>query len=138
MGTSAAQHRPPGRARTSLGARHVDRGDVWALELSGEADVATLEMLRDELAQGVRTNRARVVIDVSGLRFCDVASADLISSVCRSPSVSLTGVAGSVKLVLDLLASEVEPSLPPSSAPTGPTWPDSSQRTTVRAPPAEA
>jgi anti-anti-sigma regulatory factor len=76
---------------------------VWALELSGEADIATLAMLGAELADAVRKDREDLVVDLTGLRFCDVHSAHLILTARRPKPVSLTGASGSVKRVFDLL-----------------------------------
>ena len=114
------QHPQQTRQCATLWAGHVDDGDVWTLELSGEADIATLPMLREELAEGLRVNRARFVIDMAGLRFCDVGSAELIMSVSRSSSVSLSGVAGMVKRVFDLLDPEWLPTRDVSVAPVDP------------------
>ncbi len=108
-GIEAQQHLPPFHSCATLRARHVDEDDVWTLELTGEADIATLSMLTEELAEGLRVDRPRFVIDIAGLRFCDVRSAELMMSVTRAASVSLRGVAGSVKRVFDLLASEGSP-----------------------------
>ena len=106
----AHQHPPRIRSCATLWAGHVDDGDVWTLELSGEADIATLPMLTEELAEGVRVNRPRFIIDMAGLRFCDVGSAELIMSVSRRSPVRLTRVTGLVRRVFDLLDSEWYPS----------------------------
>jgi hypothetical protein len=81
----------------------VDRGDSWALELSGEADIASLPMLTEELADAVGMDRDDLVVDVTGLRFCDVRSAHLILTARGPRPVSLTGAAGSVKRIFDLV-----------------------------------
>lgn len=137
MGISEARQHPPRlHSHASLWARHVDGGDVWTLELAGEADIATLRMLREELARAVGMKRARSVIDLSGLRFCDVVSAELIMSVSRTSWVSLTGAAGSVKRVFDLLTSERYPSHPGPYAPSDlPPRLRSARRRMVRGPP---
>jgi anti-anti-sigma regulatory factor len=72
-------------------------------ELSGEADLATMRLLRHELALLATREHADVVVDVTGLAFCDVASAELILAARRSNSVTLIGATGTVKRVFDLL-----------------------------------
>lgn len=73
------------------------------LELSGEADIATVGLLGDELAQMATMNREEVVVDVTNLEFCDVASAHLLLTARRTLPVTLSGATGSVKRVFDLL-----------------------------------
>ena len=99
----------PSLPRMSLGtmllARQVDRGAVSDLELSGEADLTTLTVLRQALAQSLARHGEPVVIDVSGLRFCDIHSAQLILSVGRTTPTTVIGAQGSVRRVLELLDS---------------------------------
>lgn len=110
MGVIAAS-RPPQMSpstispSTVLRARLVDRGTVSALELSGEADLTTLTVLRQALEAALERHGARVVIDVTGLRFCDVHSAMLILSVSRATPTSVIGAQGSVRRVLETLDS---------------------------------
>jgi anti-anti-sigma regulatory factor len=73
------------------------------LELSGEADIATLGLLRQELARLATLQRADVVVDVTGLAFCDVASAESILAARRTNPVTVIGASGTVKRVFDLL-----------------------------------
>ena len=87
----------------TLQARHLDGGAVWTLELSGEADLATLGMLKEELAQVRTTSRDHLVVDVAKLTFCDVASAHLLRTARRTIPVTLSGATGSVRRVFDLL-----------------------------------
>jgi anti-anti-sigma regulatory factor len=72
-------------------------------ELSGEADLATMRLLRHELALLATREHADVVVDVTGLAFCDVASAELILAARRTHAVTVTGATGTVKRVFDLL-----------------------------------
>lgn len=110
MGVIAAS-RPPQMSpstmspSTILRARLVDRGAVSALELSGEADLTTLVVLRQALEAALERHGARVVIDVTGLQFCDVHSAMLILSVSRATPTSVIGAQGSVRRVLETLDS---------------------------------
>ncbi len=86
----------------TLRARHRD-GAVRKLELSGEADIATLDMLKRELARLCVVHRDDAVVDLSALVFCDVASAHLLLTARRTVPVRLTGATGSVRRVLDLV-----------------------------------
>jgi len=88
----------------TLSARHLDAAP-WVLELSGEADIATLDLLRQELMQLARSQGAHAVVDVSPLLFCDVASTHLILTAGRLMPVTVTGATGSVKRVFDLMES---------------------------------
>lgn len=91
------------RSCAGLRARHVDGDAFWILELSGEADVATLVMLREELAHMVASSRSCFVMDLRGLTFCDVATANMILTAQRTAPVTLIGAGGAVKRVLELL-----------------------------------
>jgi anti-anti-sigma factor len=86
-----------------LRARHQDEGRSWLLELSGEADVATLRMLRQELGRVLAADREERVVDLTHLAFCDVASAHLLLTARRTAGVTLTGATGTVRRVFDLL-----------------------------------
>lgn len=103
MGALESEPLTQSRSCATLRARHVDRGNSWALELSGEADIASLPMLTEELADAVGMGRDDLVVDVTGLRFCDVHSAHLILTARRRRPVSLTGATGSVKRIFELL-----------------------------------
>lgn len=95
------------RARSSatLHASHLDQGALWVLELSGEADIATLAMLGEELAVAVAMNREHLVVDVTSLRFCDVRSAHMILTARTTGGMDVKGATGSVKRSLDLVTS---------------------------------
>ncbi|HET7822547.1 MAG TPA: STAS domain-containing protein [Ornithinibacter sp.] len=86
----------------TLRARHRD-GRPWVLELSGEADIATLEMLRRELELLTTLGHTTAEVDVTDLTFCDVASAHLLLTARRRVPLVLTGAAGSVRRLFDLL-----------------------------------
>lgn len=110
------------REYLTLWARHVDGEDFWVLELSGQADIATLGLLRQELAHLATTNTREAVVDVTRLEFCDVAAAQMILvAECTIP-FTLRGATGPVKRVFDLLDALQKQSLPhhlPASHPSG-------------------
>ena len=101
----AVQASPRTRVRATLSAVHRDGGPRGVLELSGEADIATMTLLRVELDRAVRRHPEHLVVDVSTLRFCDVRCARLILSACRTTGASLTGASGTVQRVLELVGS---------------------------------
>ena len=103
MGSVATPVWSRSRSDFTLRARHLDDGAVWLLELTGEADIATSALLRQELALLAATNRADAVVDVTSLTFCDVASAHLILTARRTKPLAVRGATGSVKRVFDLL-----------------------------------
>lgn len=105
MGVAVTSLSPQTRSCATLRARHRDEESPGVLELSGEADIATLAMLGAELAESVATNPEHLVVDVADLRFCDVHSAHLILTACRTSPTRVTGATGSVKRVFDLLTS---------------------------------
>ena len=111
MGSVATPRWSPTRSCATLRARHRDGGATWMLELAGEADVATLALLRLELAQMAIMQRAALVVDVSRLVFCDVSSAELLLMARRSRPVTLVGATGTVKRVFDLLEAMQQESL---------------------------
>lgn len=105
MGVIETPRLPRTSTRTMLMARQVGRGAVSSLELSGEADLTTLTILRLALARSLGMHGDHVVIDVTGLRFCDIHSAQLILSVSRTTPTTVIGAHGSVRRVMELLDS---------------------------------
>lgn len=102
MGSVATPLWSQTRSCAGLLVRHLD-GASWVLELSGEADIATVGLLREELAHMATMSREDVVVDVSALTFCDVASADLLLTACGTSLVTLSGATGPVQRVFDLV-----------------------------------
>lgn len=105
MGSTKAPPLPPqARLRTTLTSRHGAEGTSWVLAVSGEADIATIAELRDELALlGAARGRGHLVVDLSGLDFCDVACASLLLTARRTLPCSVGGASGAVRRVLDLV-----------------------------------
>ena len=103
MGSVATPQWSPTRSDFTLRARHLDAGAVWLLELSGEADLATSTLLRQELMLLAATDLEDAVVDVTSMTFCDVASAHLILTARRTKPLTVRGATGSVKRVFDLL-----------------------------------
>jgi hypothetical protein len=62
-----------------------------------------LEAALGEASKAALDRQAGLVIDVSGLTFCDVQSAGLVLSTSRAVRTMLAGADGSVKRVFDLL-----------------------------------
>lgn len=118
MGSVLVNHWSPTRSVAGLSARHLDTGVSWRLELSGEADVATMSLLWHELAEMATIRRADLVVDVTGLTFCDVASAELCLAAERTCALTVTGAKGSVKRVFGLLDALRARTLPPPRTPT--------------------
>lgn len=103
MGSVATRHWSPTTSSATLRARHLEGERFCLLELSGEADVATGRLLRDELALLLTVDRDDRVVDVTNLAFCDVASAHRLLTARRTGRVTLSGATGSVQRVFDLL-----------------------------------
>lgn len=101
----------------TLRARHFDLGSTWVVELSGEADLATVDMLRDELEWMRARGPARVVVNLAALDFCDVQSATMILTAERTAPVVLRGARGTVRRVFDVLDTiQRLPGQPPLAA----------------------
>jgi anti-anti-sigma factor len=82
-----------------LRAKHWDHGRLWVVDLVGEADLATCELLEDELDLARRMDRERVVLDLTQLRFCDVSSARMILAAAST----VAGAMGPVRRVFEFL-----------------------------------
>jgi STAS domain len=85
-----------------LQAKHSDHGRLWVLELVGEADLATCELLEAELDIATGMDRDRLVLDLTRLRFCDVHCARMILAAA-STVAGATGPVGRVFEFLDPL-----------------------------------
>lgn len=117
MESAASPHWSETVTCATLSARHLDAAP-WVLELSGEADIATLSLLRQELTQLARSQCEHAVLDVTPLSFCDVASSHLILTARRLAPVTVIGATGSVKRVFDLMESLQAQRLPSYLSPT--------------------
>lgn len=112
MGSDAALPWSPTRSEATLQARHLDDGESWLLELSGEADMATADLLQQELALLATTSRVDAVVNVTRLTFCDVASAHRILTARRTRPVTVRGATGGVGRVFHLLEALMAQRLP--------------------------
>jgi anti-sigma B factor antagonist len=110
MGSDATGHWSQTRSCATLQARHLDEGSTGVLELAGEADLTTIDLLTNELERMLALHRENVVVDISDLSFCDSASAHLLLAARRDGSATLTGARGSVKRVFDLVDALEVPS----------------------------
>jgi anti-anti-sigma regulatory factor len=103
MGSVSTPLWSPMSSCETLQARHRSDGPSWILELSGEADTATSGVVRAFVSHMGTITDQDIVVDVSRLRFCDVASAHLIMTSQGTRPVTVWGATGSVKRVFDLL-----------------------------------
>lgn len=89
----------------TLSVRHRECDGVHVLELSGESDIATVPALQAALVAAVPAagGAETLVVDVSGLTFCDVRSAMLVLEAGRTVQTSLAGAQGVVERVFDLV-----------------------------------
>ena len=110
MGSVATSHWSQTRSCATLQARRLDEGPTGVLELAGEADLTTIDLLTNELERMLALHRKHIVVDVSGLSFCDSASAHLLLAARRDGSATLTGATRSVKRVFDLMDALEVPS----------------------------
>lgn len=105
MGSVSTPLWSPTSSFATLQVRHRSDGPSWVLEMSGEADIATSPMVRVVVAHMATIVDRNIVVDVSKLTFCDVASAHLILTSRRTMPVTVWGATGPVKRVFDLLDS---------------------------------
>jgi anti-anti-sigma factor len=96
------------RPRTDglLTVTHQDRGSLWVVSLSGEADIGTRDELAQGLAEALSEERQVVVVDVSELQFCDSRCATVVIEANLSApetQLILVGGRGMVSRVFDLL-----------------------------------
>lgn len=94
------------RADGLLTVTHQDRGSLWIVTLSGEADIGTRDELASGLAEALSEERQVLVVDVSELKFCDSSCATVvIEANLNAPETQLILVGGSamVTRVFDLL-----------------------------------
>jgi anti-anti-sigma factor len=83
-----------------------DHPAVTVVAVAGELDIATGGLLRGMLKQLVSDGRIRLVVDTSGLRFCDSTGLEVLldgldDSVRAGGTLHLTGVHGTLGVVLD-------------------------------------
>jgi len=102
----------PEQSCLTLRSRRFDTEASWVLELSGEANSATLGLLRQELAHVAASHRSNALVDVTQRRLCDVASAHMIRTARRSVPLTICGASGSVMHVFKLLDALQRQGLP--------------------------
>lgn len=86
-----------------LRATHADHGPVWVVDLLGEADLATWDLLEQELDRAARMDRDKVVLNLTRLRFCDVHCAQLILAAATTTQLIIAGASGPVRRVFEVL-----------------------------------
>ena len=83
-----------------------DHQPAVVVALQGELDIASGDTLRRAIRNLVRQGRLKIVVDASGLRFCDSsgleALLDVRDDVAKAAgAMRLTGVHGILKIVLE-------------------------------------
>ena len=86
-----------------LTATHHDSGAAWVVKLVGEADLTTRATLESALNQALSMNPEVVVLDVSGLTFCDSACVSAVLDANHGGRLVLAGQSGIVDRVFQLL-----------------------------------
>ncbi|MCD2466485.1 MULTISPECIES: STAS domain-containing protein [unclassified Streptomyces] len=99
---------PPARLRVEV--RTVDRTEILAPV--GELDHYTAELLRSPLDQALDEGRSRLVVDCSGLEFCDSTGLNvLLGARLRADAagggVHLVGMRPAVARVFHITGAEV-------------------------------
>lgn len=79
----------------------LDRVEV--LELVGVCDVATREVLRHTVNGALEPAPQALIVDLSGVEFCDAGSAAVFLTAGRRAPLVLIGAHGIVNRVLDVL-----------------------------------
>lgn len=90
----------------ALTVTHHDEGPVWVMSLVGEADISNRDGLLEGLTHALSMKRDVVVVDVSGLEFCDGGCVATVLDANSDPHVSnlvLVGAHGVVRRIFDLL-----------------------------------
>lgn len=85
--------------------RHEDEPDCVRIRLTGELDLGSVDQLHAELELGRDRSATTVVVDVSELRFLDLAGMRAVMSVFDRESwrsASLVGASGSVRRLIGL------------------------------------
>lgn len=78
--------------------------------ISGEADLCTAESLREDLGRALTPTTRSVTIDVSRLRFCDLAGLDALDGFCmeaeaRDLSLTVHGMSPLLARLHDMFSS---------------------------------
>ncbi len=84
------------------------RGDAYHVEPTGELDIATAELLEQELRNAHDSDAATIVLDLSGIEFIDSTGLRLVLDAnerCGGPEGRLRVIAGSpaVERLLDIV-----------------------------------
>ncbi len=85
------------------------------LVVSGEADYYTADTLRDYLGRALTPAARSVVVDVSGLRFCDLSGLDALDGFCaeavtRGLPVTMQGMSPLLTRLRDMFSASSGPS----------------------------
>jgi anti-anti-sigma factor len=86
--------------------------DPWGLRISGEADLSNRDALRTVI-EHLFDDRPQVTVDVSGLRFADIAAARVLLDAAASGAgrLRLTGCSANLLRLLDFHGADAVPAL---------------------------
>lgn len=98
-----------GFTRLPLDVRRYNIDGCRVLALAGECDLASRDMLRDGLVDALTDTPRLLIVDLAQLSFCDGHGAALILIAAQTSRLALAGLAGTPRLVFDVLdpANEV-------------------------------
>ncbi|MFI6602381.1 STAS domain-containing protein [Nonomuraea sp. NPDC050536] len=97
----------------------VSRQPEFVLSISGELDLATAQALRDIVLDALARHESTLVLDLSGVRFCDVVGLGVLRACAADAASSggrlvLVGVPQQVRRVIEI--SEAASRSPSSGA----------------------
>ncbi len=93
------------RARATFRVRGDRYGDVYLVKAEGELDLATADVLADELNRAEATDAKQILLDLSDLAFIDSTGIHVLVTAHRQLAdgrLRLLPVNGQVRYVLDL------------------------------------
>jgi anti-anti-sigma factor len=86
-----------------LSCRSYSLERVEVLELAGVCDIATREVLRHTVAGALEPAPKALIVDLSGVEFCDAGSAAVFLTAGRRTRLVLIGAHGIVNRVFEVL-----------------------------------
>ena len=74
--------------RPELSVTHTRDGDRLVVRLSGELELATKATLRTAIAGALTDQVRQIMVDASGLTFCDSTGVSTLVNLCRTADVA--------------------------------------------------